>query len=198
MINNKLEELFNEFVEEKQISFPSETQINQWEDVLDAWCNDRSMKLFVRQTSKPKGAPIINNLGRIIIRTDNTPAHWVYRKFVLNNEIPSLIDIKKELDERTFKIAIIIKQTEKEYILKSEVAKKELTLGNDNWKIAHIVQIKLPGNKTLPLSEYINHHKRFLSLKNIYLIKKEFSGLAEVKRFNDIVIRYRANSLNSL
>ena len=194
-VNKKLDELFGLFLREGLIKFPSPEQIDAWENVLDKWIEDPSLPLFVRQfdkNEKLRGSEIGHTSNRILIRTDNTPAHWVYKKYVVAGEKPSLKTLKLELKNRTIPLAMVINKKEALILNKPEYDSRNHRMGQDDMKLAHIERVKLPGNKDLPLSEYINHHKRFLSLKNMYLIKQSYAGIAEVKSFNDIVIKHRS------
>ncbi len=187
--------LFDFLVKEKLIHFPSKSQTKQWEKVLKEWIDDQSIPLFARKGSSIRGQSIEHDHSRKVIKTDNTPAHWVFRNFVLNNEKPFLSRIKDEWETKTFPIAIMIKKSEKKFLVKSQIASHEFRLGYDNIYVAHIEPVALSRSKIIPYKEFINHHIRFLSLGNMYCISKDYSGLSHIKKFNEIVIQNKPNSL---
>ena len=189
-IENAFRKLYEVMVQEKTIYFPSKQKIELWQNILNQWILKDSLPLFVRKSSDVRGSEIIHEDGRIIIKTDNTPAHWIFRRFVLNNEIPTFKIIKTAIEDSGIPLAMMRKKTEKEFLKNSQIASKDFRLGNENWKIAHIQRIALPRNKNITLEQYKEHHKKFLSLNNMYLIKKEFSGISEVDLFNQFISQH--------
>ena len=187
-IKNELEKFYHLLNKQKILKFPSYKQITNWEKILQSWVNNDNLPLFVRKPANIRGSFLTHSYNRKIIITDNTPAHWVYKKVVLNNEILSLDDVAKSLNSSSFPLAMMRKKIEKECLLQTQIAPKEFRLGHDNWKIAHIEPIALPRKKIISIDEYIKHHIKFLSLKNMYIIRKDFSGLAEVDLFNQIIL----------
>jgi hypothetical protein len=187
-IKSELEKFYHLLDKEQVLKFPSYEQITTWEKILQLWIEDKRLPLFVRKPANIRGSFITHSSNRKIIITDNTPAHWVYKKVVLNNEVLSLHDVIKALNSSTFPLAMMRKKIERESLLQTQIASKEFRLGHDNWKIAHIDPIALPRKKIISIDEYIKHHVKFLSLKNMYLIRKDFSGLAEVSMFNQLIL----------
>ncbi|MBK9391761.1 MAG: hypothetical protein IPN68_16805 [Bacteroidetes bacterium] len=190
-IISNLKNLFELLLSENKILFPSVMQQKHWEKVLEKWIKDRTIPLFARKASGIRGQAIEHIHSRDVIKTDNTPAHWVFRNCVLNSELPNVERVKKEWDERKFPIAIMIKKTEKEFLIKSQVAANEFRLGKKKLYVAHLDKVALPRNLNLPMEQFINHHRRFLSLQNMYAIDIEFYGLTHVKIFNDIVKEHK-------
>lgn len=186
-----LSKLFELLLAENKIIFPSIKQQKHWERVLEQWIKDHTIPLFARKASGIRGQTMEHIRERVIIKTDNTPAHWVFRNCVLNSELPIVSRVKKELDERKFPIAIMIKKTEKEFLIKSQVAAKEFRLGKEKLYVAHLEKVALPRNLNLSMEQFINHHRRFLSLQNMYAIDIDFYGLTHIKIFNDIVKEHK-------
>lgn len=99
--------------------------------------------------------------------------------------------VKEAIQKNTFPIAMMMKKIEKEFLQKSQVINSSFRLGNENWKIAHVEPIALSRQQNLNIEHYEIHHRKFLSLRNMYLIRKDFSGIAEIPLFNKIIIRHR-------
>src|SRR5689334_23366984 len=134
MLIASFENVFSSLIAESFIRFPSVRQVESWEQVLDKWINDRSLPLFVRKASGLRGSSIIHQKGRTLIITDNTPAQWIYRQVSLNDEKLTLADVKRALENRTFPLAMIIKQSEKEHLIRSQVSNGSFMLDGKVWK----------------------------------------------------------------
>lgn len=188
-VQQKLKQFYNLLVKEDIMKFPSLDQTVYWESVLNDWIENEDMPLFVRKPASIRGSTVTHLSKRKIIVTDNTPAHWIYKKIVLDKERPSLKFVEECINKSNFPYAIMMKKSEKNYLVKSQIATKDFRLGSQNWKIAHIERIALPRAKNISIIDFKEHHRKFLSLKNMYIIKKEFSGLAEVEMFNHIILQ---------
>lgn len=186
-VESILHDLYESMLQNGMIHFPPKEIINNWELILNQWMNVSHLPLFVRQPSKIRGSDIKHVSGRSIIITDNTPAHWVYKTFVFDNKPVTLTLVEEAMNSKSLPLAMMRKRTELDFLHKTQIASKDFRLGNVDWKISHIKGVALPRTLKLQLQEYQKHHYRFLSLGNMYLIRKEYSGLAEVKAFNDII-----------
>lgn len=182
-----LQEVFKVLIENKKILIPCETIIKSWERVLIEWIKDDTMPLFVRKGAETRGTILENFLQRKIMTTDNTPAHWVFKNIVFEEKKFTKNDIKNLLQNNNFPIAFIKKKEEQNTLIGKMVADNDTRLNNKGWKLAHIEGIAMKRGKNVTLTNYKEHHKRFLSLTNIYLIDKQYSGLAETVLFNTIV-----------
>jgi hypothetical protein len=182
-----LNDAFEKLMEKNWLLFPSQEISEEWDVTLHEWMNDERLPLFVRRPSALRGSQVANNFGRKLIITDNTPAHWVFRTIVLDKKRPDLNMVANTIDAGEFPLAMMMKKTEKAHMQKAQVATRAYRLGQDEWKIAHIEPVALSRKKNLELDDYVDHHYKLLSLKNMYLINKAYAGIAEVKQFNEIV-----------
>lgn len=186
-IKKHLEFIFNLLIENNKIIFPDKKTITAWDKVIKEWINDEEMTLFTRKGAETRGSKVVNPHGRNIITTDNTPAHWVFKNVVLSKSKITKAQIHLLLESNEFPIAFIRKKSEIETLKGKMVADTATRLNNQGWKLAHINPIALKRGKNISLQDYKDHHLSFLSLENMYLIDKDFSGIAEVKLFNEIV-----------
>jgi hypothetical protein len=184
-IKKHLESIFHLLRENEKIIIPKEELIIEWDKIVEEWIDDKSMTLFFRKGGKLRGDKIENEYGRPIVITDNTPAHWVFKNIVLNKIKFTKKDIHKLIKTNEFPIAFARKKTEKDLLIGKMVAGNTINFGD--WKLAHINQIGLKRAINISFEDYKKHHQGFLSIRNMYLIDKNFSGLAEVKLFNEIV-----------
>jgi hypothetical protein len=193
-IDNCFEDLYQLLLEARKLHFPPSELVANWETVLNSWISDERLPLFIRQPSKGRGILNEHESGRWLRITDNTPAHWVYKKNVIDNEPLTFIEVRLALTNNNFPLAMAKKQVEID-LKKTEVASRKHLLGNENWYLAHIKPIALSGGNNKTIEDYVAHHRNFLSLDNMYLISKEYKGLAEVEMFNDIVIKNKTAPL---
>lgn len=187
--------MFKLLIENEKIIIPNVEIINEWQNVIDDWLNDESMTLFVRKGGETRGKITANQLGRNIITTDNTPAHWVFKNLVLDKINYNKIQIDELIKTNRFPISFIRKKSEYETLIGEMVANKSTRLNEAGWKLAHINRIAMKRGNSITLQDYKNHHMSFLALSNMYLIDKNFSGLAEVSLFNEIVKEYKATTI---
>ena len=194
IIKENFQSVFYSLFENSRIIFPSKEIINSWQIVIDEWLESESIPLFVRKGSETRGQKIEFN-GRHIITTDNTPAHWVFKNLVLENQTFNSQQIHNLIISNNFPVSFIRKKKEYETLLDGMVANSKTRLNNLGWKLAHIEGIAMKRGKNITIEDYKDHHSKFLNLSNMYLIDKKFSGLAEVSLFNEIVIYYKTNTL---
>ena len=156
-----------------------------WDTLMEQWVEAPDLPLFVRKAKDNRGHELTHRSGRILVPTDNSPAHWsVVSAFA--GECPSLDDVRALLSRDQIPVAMVIKRAEK------DGARYKCTRGsvrNPNelgWKVAHIDDVGLGYagellDITLPV--LAAHHKRFLSPSNIFLVPKEYAGVAETLEF---------------
>lgn len=191
-IKENFQSVFDSLLENNKIIFPSNEIINSWQEIINEWLENNSLPLFVRKGGETRGKKIEFS-GRQIITTDNTPAHWVFKNLVLENLSFNIKEIENLINSNNFPISFIRKKSEYETLLDGMVANSKTRLNNLGWKLAHIERVAMKRGENITLQDYKNHHSKFLNLSNIYLIDKQFSGLAEVNLFNEIVMNHKVN-----
>ena len=189
-IQQHLESIFQLLLSMQKIVIPKPDVIQYWNSVVSEWIDDESMPLFVRKGGEIRGTSItIGN--RAIIKTDNTPAHWIFKKIVFDKASPTKSRIAEMLENNEFPISFIRKRNEYDTLKNGMVSTKETRLNEQGWKLAHIERIAIKRGNNVTIDHYKKHHEIFLSLSNMYLIDKDFSGLAELESFNIIIKIYR-------
>lgn len=190
-IKKHFRQVFNILVKSKKIIFPEKKHELKWRAIINEWAEDDSMTLFVRKGSMIRGTKLVHE-ERTITTTDNTPAHWIFKNMVLDRKTFSQKEIAVLIRENKFPISFIRKRSEHKTLFDGMVADKNTRLNVSGWKLAHIKRIAMKRGKNITIDDYKRHHLSFLDLSNMYLIDKDFSGLAEVKLFNDLVMEYRS------
>lgn len=112
---------------------------------------------------------------------------------VLNKSTFKKKEILEIIESNNFPVSFVRKRKEHSTLVGNMVANKETRLNVEGWKLAHIERIGMKRGKAVTIEHYKSHHTKFLDLDNMYLIKKEYSGLAEVNSFNEIVKEYKRN-----
>ncbi|PKP21632.1 MAG: hypothetical protein CVU05_06310 [Bacteroidetes bacterium HGW-Bacteroidetes-21] len=176
------------------IIIPTKFQIESWKSILEDWINDKDLPLFYRSSSSARWSLIDNSFDREIRTTDNTPAFWVFCKLVLKPEsIHTKNTIKDLISSKQFPISFVYdKESRKNGLTKEMSSNKEIRINeiDEGYKLAHIEKIALTRKKEKSIDDYITHHRKFLSLENMYAINKKYAGLAEVNEFNCVLNDY--------
>jgi len=166
--------------------------LRHWDALLDAWVAADDLPLYVRKASENRGHALKHVSGRIIVPTDNSPAHW---SCVVAHQggKPSLDEIRELIAVDCIPVAMVFKKTEKEgaiYRCSRSPVPNPNTLG---WKVAHIDDVGLGYGGPIveiTLPSLAAHHKRFLSPSNIFLVPKDYAGAAETP---DFISAFREN-----
>lgn len=159
--------------------------LTHWDGLLDAWVAAEDLPLYVRKASNNRGHALRHPSGRVVVPTDNSPAHWS-SVLAFQGAKPTLDDVRRLVQEDRVPVAMVISRAEK------EGATYRCTRGdvpNPNqlgWKVAHIDDVGLGYgghilDVTLPV--LAAHHKRFLAPSNIFLVPKDYAGVAETPDF---------------
>lgn len=156
-----------------------------WDVLLDEWIAAPDIPLFVRKAKDNRGSLLTHTNGRAIIPTDNSPAHWSIG-LAHAGICPTLDEVREMFARDAIPVAMVISRAEK------ECARFRCTRGstkNPNqlgWKVAHIDDVGLGyiGQPTeADFALLTAHHKRFLAPSNIFLVPKDYAGLAETPEF---------------
>lgn len=157
--------------------------------LLDDWISEKSLPLFVRKSINLRGQAIKHKSGRTIVPTDNSPAQWAFARAMSSEPCPSLEDLRKWLIPplsvpEEIPIAFALSKIQ----LAAASYKKTLSRGagsvnSAGWKLAHICSIglnKKGGLESLDIDDIGRHHRKFLSLRNMFLVPLQWAGLAEL------------------
>jgi hypothetical protein len=153
--------------------------------LLDEWIASPDMPMFVRKARDNRGHILRHNSGRSIVPTDNGPAHWSMT-LALGAVMPSLSDVRAILERDEIPVAMAFKRSEKDGA-KFRCTRAMIDGPNAaGWKVAHIEDVGLGYTGPLDqiaIADLAAHFVRFLSPANMFLVPKEYAGVAECPEF---------------
>lgn len=158
-----------------------------WERLISKWAEDVSLPLYVRKPSLGRGRELQHPKGRIIVPTDNSPARWAFIKawrgetpslkeiarMIKNDEIP-VMRARSRKEKRRARYGRTLKELEKENPISKE------------WKVGHIdpLGLKVRGSPTnIELVRLKNHFLKLMKPSNMFVVPKDYGGLAELPDF---------------
>jgi hypothetical protein len=124
-----------------------------------------------------------------LVPVDNSPAQWAFGYACVKGSL-KLADIRQFVDEDMIPVAMILQKKEK------AAARFRCTLGgtvdlnSKGWKLAHIRPVGL-GSRTplsdIPLNAIVDHFRRLMSPSNMFVVPKQWAGLAEPHEFVQVM-----------
>jgi hypothetical protein len=162
---------------------PTASTLAKWEKLIDAWSQADDMPLFIRKHSNNRGSAVFHSSGRLLVPTDNSPAHWAY-VVASSGECPSLDDIRSMLVTDSIPVVMIQKGVEKPLAKYHCFLRKQFNVNLFGWKLAHVKAVGL--NTRVPLAELsierlLAHFRSLISPANMFVVPLAWSGLAEVQ-----------------
>jgi hypothetical protein len=163
-----------------------ETVLGQWTALLREWYSAEDLPLLVRKARDNRGHALRHRqAGRILIPTDNSPAHWSLA-LALSGECPTLDEVRAMFEADRIPVAMVIRASEK-FGAKYRCTRQSTPGPNQmGWKVAHIDDVGLGYTDVVtavPISELQKHFFRFLSPSNMFLVPKAYAGIAETPDF---------------
>ena len=140
----------------------------------------------MRKARDNRGHALVHvGTGRTLVPTDNSPAHWSM-SLALCGTCPSLDEIREHLATNRIPVAMVIRAAEK--LGAKYTCTRQSTRGpNDmGWKVAHVENVGIgyaDAVTLLPWAVLTAHFVRFLSPSNMFLVPKEYAGVAETPEF---------------
>jgi hypothetical protein len=164
---------------------PEPKVLDHWDELIEMWADDRSLPLYTRKAANNRGSALPHHSGRVIVPTDNSPAHWSFAAAVLGMT-PTLEDVRMLVASDSIPVAMILKSVER------RAARFKCTLGKvpspnaSGWKLAHVDGVGLAT--TVPLTDIgetqlREHFRRLLSPRNMFVVPTKYSGLGELPEF---------------
>jgi hypothetical protein len=163
----------------------SEEMLARWDALVDQWVLSSDLPLLIRKARNNRGHLIEHFTGRGIVPTDNSPASWSMA-LAYADVCPTLAEVQGMFVADQIPIAMVIKREEK---LNARYRCVRHTIAGPNsmgWKVAHINDVGLGHTadlESVDLSQLIGHFKRFLSPSNMFLVPKDYAGVAETPEF---------------
>lgn len=158
--------------------------VRKWDNLVDAWLSTTDIPIIVRKRVERGREKEHITTGRKIIISDNSPAQWVCHRVLLDDDVPTLDEIRDLLKNDKLPLSFAVKKAEKD-------AKYRRTLGKDSinkygWRLCHIEPVGLNTKKDISQIDIEILNEKFLNLmkpSNFFLLPKKWGGLGESKEF---------------
>jgi hypothetical protein len=160
----------------------------EYEQLIQEWLEDSSIPLLIRKYRGNRGHELIHQSGRPLVPVDNAPANWLFSSALQARPI-ALSDIVPYLESGDLPVGMVVEKKGAKYTGSQRKVMDPPNLNTEGWKVCHIQSLGLGrGDITqMDIGHLKEHMRLFLSIKNMFLIPKQFGGLAECKSFTDVV-----------
>jgi hypothetical protein len=160
--------------------------VRKWDNLIDEWLSTTDMPIIVRKGGIRGDEIPHEKTGRNIIISDNSPAQWVWSCAFIDvvptiDEIPSLL-------ETEIPIAMILKTVERDANAKyKQTLKRKHNINIKGWKLCHKVPVGLKrGNVSqIDIEKLKKSFSNLMKPSNFFLVPKKWSGLGELKEFQE-------------
>lgn len=124
----------------------------------------------------------------MIVPTDNSPAQWAFTLACIG-ECPQIeclrnwFAVPSESPERIL-IAFTLSNEERKQSTYKLTLQREFNVNRQGWKLGHIKEIGLKKQRDLGSMDIKNlkkHHLDFLRPANMFVVPKQWAGLAEIR-----------------
>lgn len=162
--------------------------IRQWDELLQSWIESDDLPLLVRKARGNRGHTLHHQSGRTIVPADNSPAHWTLA-LAFNACCPTLAEVGDAWRNDRIPIAMVLKADERLGAAYRCTRQSVQGPNDQGWKVAHVHDVGLgfTGNmQDLPLQVLKSHFLRFLSPSNMFLVPKQYAGIAEAPEFIEV------------
>jgi hypothetical protein len=162
---------------------PAPAVISHWTELLAGWAQSADVPLFIRKHANNRGTTLQHNSGRVLIPTDNSPAHWAY-VMASRGKCPSLDDIRAMLDEDSIPVALIQKAAERPHAKYHCTLDSQFNVNEFGWKLAHIVRVGLNTRAALENIPFERLREQFINLmspSNMFVVPLVWAGIAEIE-----------------
>jgi len=143
----------------------------RWDGYIEQWVTTPDLPLFVRVGKGDgfeKGCSISRH-GRMLIRCDNSPAKWIFRR-AYENPALTFDDLRNAWERKEIPVALVVT---------GAARKKESFIGlpslrrngvGDGWELSHRRPVRLDGRLDAATSKAFEQHFRLLmSVSNMVL-----------------------------
>lgn len=157
---------------------PTSAVLDQWDKLIAAWAADESLPLFARKFKNNRGAYFAHVSGRVVVPTDNTPAHRAYAQ-ALRGVCPTLADVYRSIESNDIPVAMIVSRAERQLATLTGARTRSENLNAAGRKLAHIKPIGLRRAVALadvPIERLREHFRLFLSPSNMFVVPWRWPG----------------------
>ena len=199
-ISNLLTEIGLQWASHSERPTPAPEMLARWDTLIVSWLANESLPLFVRKVAGNRGSVLRHVSGRLLIPTDNSPAHWSY-SLACTGVCPTVEQVKALLDRDQIPVAMILGTAEKERARYRQTLGRISSPNAAGWKLAHIEEVGLGSRGSLEgtsLESLKVHFRAFLSPSNMFVVPVSWAGLAEVPEVVSAIKSWRNGNPVSL
>jgi hypothetical protein len=166
---------------------------HRWEKLIEDWAETDSLPLYVRKAKGNRGWKIRHDTGRLLVPTDNSPATWVF-VLACTDKPPTPKEIKYMVDGDRIPIAFVLpkaEQSEEGYKYTLTTWRKDHP-NSRRYEFAHIEPVGLLRRGALAeldISVLKDRFKKLMNPFNMFVVREEYSGLAELPEFLEQIRR---------
>ena len=174
------------------LRFVEESVRARWQQLLDEWELEEDIPLLVRKgvASKGRGAVVIHESGRRLVRCDNSPAQWGCWLAVAGRT-PSIAQVRESFERDEIPVAMAFAREEREQA-QYRCRLGKYSVNERGWKLCHVepvgMRVRTPLQR-IPIEQVHAAFRNLLDPANYFLLAKSLGGLGEVKAFQQGVLR---------
>lgn len=154
----------------------------RWDALLDAWIGAGDLPLLIRAgAGKRRGQAPPHESGRLVVCTDNSPAHWSLA-LALQGKCPTLDEVRALFAADRLPVCMAMSGLER-VSAKYRCNRQALNLNTLGWKVCHrepVGERRPQISERAPLERITSHFGRFLRPANMFLVPKKWAGLGEL------------------
>jgi hypothetical protein len=111
----------------------------QWQTLIGEWITSTDLPVLIRAGVGRRGQELFHANGRIVICTDNSPAHWSLA-LALQGRCPIIEDVRKAFRDDAVPVCMALAREER-VKAKYRCNRQALNLNELGWKVCHRVGV---------------------------------------------------------
>ena len=161
-------------------------QIESYEEQLKKWLADKSLPLLIRKYRRDRGHTKSHKSGRTLVPCDNAPANYFLSSALFDYPFAAK-EVPERLESGELPVGMIA-DAGATYKGHQSVNMDPPNLNTLNFKICHIEPVGIGyGDITqMDIERLKDHMYRFLSVKNMFLLPKQYGALGELDAFVEV------------
>jgi len=161
-------------------------QIESYEEQLKNWLADKSLPLLIRKYRRDRGHTKSHKSGRTLVPCDNAPANYFLSSALFDYPFAAK-EVPERLESGELPVGMIA-DAGATYKGHQSVNMDPPNLNTLNFKICHIEPVGIGyGDITqMDIERLKDHMYRFLSVKNMFLLPKQYGALGELDAFVEV------------
>lgn len=187
MIRNAIRDLGVRWARDERRPRIEKSTAERWHDALERCSEDKDVPLLVRKQRSDIGRVLHHaETNRKLVPVDNSPAQWAFTS-AFNGQFQTDEEIHAELIKgKAIPVALVLPNIPQAAERYGVQLAPPWNINTEGWKLAHLHPIGMHGRTRVQVRTIDSlkiHFVQFLSPANMFLVPREFAGLAEVPAF---------------